>query len=126
MVVFSVEDWLCRCYNHDVRKLFEYRFSHKLVFTTISELLKKDAGLHVKKQALRLMYLVLNCKFPPITSSSSSCALLFQLFLQSLYVDSISLLCLLSSFYREIMALKIIYYKAIVYYLLNRDLATQK
>ncbi|KAH1161051.1 hypothetical protein GYH30_000108 [Glycine max] len=37
------------------------RFSQKIVFETISELLKKDAGLSVKKHALRLLYLVLNC-----------------------------------------------------------------
>ncbi|XP_061343097.1 protein SENSITIVE TO UV 2 [Gastrolobium bilobum] len=37
------------------------QFSQKIVFKTISELLKKDAGLRVKKHALRLLYLVLNC-----------------------------------------------------------------
>ncbi|KAG5013638.1 hypothetical protein JHK86_025899 [Glycine max] len=37
------------------------RFGQKIVFETISELLKKDAGLSVKKHALRLLYLVLNC-----------------------------------------------------------------
>ncbi|CAJ1931024.1 unnamed protein product [Sphenostylis stenocarpa] len=37
------------------------QFSQKIVFKTISELLKKDAGLCVKKHALRLLYLVLNC-----------------------------------------------------------------
>ncbi|XP_028247519.1 uncharacterized protein LOC114425004 isoform X2 [Glycine soja] len=36
-------------------------FGQKIVFETISELLKKDAGLSVKKHALRLLYLVLNC-----------------------------------------------------------------
>lgn len=36
-------------------------FSQNIVFKTISELLKKDAGLSVKKHALRLLYLVLNC-----------------------------------------------------------------
>ncbi|ESW30207.1 hypothetical protein PHAVU_002G133700 [Phaseolus vulgaris] len=37
------------------------QFSQKIVFKTISELLKKDAGLCVKKHTLRLLYLVLNC-----------------------------------------------------------------
>ncbi|KAK7407112.1 hypothetical protein VNO78_08755 [Psophocarpus tetragonolobus] len=37
------------------------QFSEKIVFKTISELLKKDAGLSVKKHALRLLYLVINC-----------------------------------------------------------------
>ncbi|KAL2348854.1 hypothetical protein Fmac_002854 [Flemingia macrophylla] len=37
------------------------QFSQKIVFKTISELLKKDAALAVKKHALRLLYLVLNC-----------------------------------------------------------------
>ncbi|KAL5099885.1 hypothetical protein RYX36_004212 [Vicia faba] len=37
------------------------QFSQNTVFKTISELLKKDAGLRVKKKTLRLLYLVLNC-----------------------------------------------------------------
>nr|KYP54432.1 hypothetical protein KK1_000620 [Cajanus cajan] len=37
------------------------QFSQKIVFKTISELLKKNAGLSVKKHGLRLLYLVLNC-----------------------------------------------------------------
>ncbi|WJX56243.1 hypothetical protein P8452_41916 [Trifolium repens] len=37
------------------------RFSQNTVFKTISELLKKDAGLRVRKKILRLLYLVLNC-----------------------------------------------------------------
>ncbi|CAL5188425.1 unnamed protein product [Lathyrus oleraceus] len=37
------------------------QFNQNKVFKTISELLKKDAGLHVKKKTLRLLYLVLNC-----------------------------------------------------------------
>ncbi|GAU49031.1 hypothetical protein TSUD_236880 [Trifolium subterraneum] len=36
-------------------------FSQNTVFKTISELLKKDAGLRVRKKTLRLLYLVLNC-----------------------------------------------------------------
>ncbi|KAK2427580.1 protein SENSITIVE TO UV [Trifolium repens] len=36
-------------------------FSQNTVFKTISELLKKDAGLRVRKKILRLLYLVLNC-----------------------------------------------------------------
>ncbi|OIV94426.1 hypothetical protein TanjilG_25488 [Lupinus angustifolius] len=35
--------------------------SQKIVFETISELLKKEAGLLVRKHALKLLYLVLNC-----------------------------------------------------------------
>ncbi|CAL0331611.1 unnamed protein product [Lupinus luteus] len=35
--------------------------SQKIVFKTISELLKKGAGLLVRKHALKLLYLVLNC-----------------------------------------------------------------
>lgn len=38
------------------------KFSQNTVFKTISELLKKDAGLRVKEKTLRLLYLVLNCK----------------------------------------------------------------
>lgn len=34
-----------------------------MAFDTISQLLKKDAGLCVKKHALRLLHLLLNCKF---------------------------------------------------------------
>ncbi|CAK8540291.1 unnamed protein product [Lathyrus sativus] len=37
------------------------QFNQDTVFKTISELLKKDAGLRVKKKTLRLLYLVLNC-----------------------------------------------------------------
>ncbi|KAK7367026.1 hypothetical protein VNO80_09032 [Phaseolus coccineus] len=37
------------------------QFSQKIVFKTISQLLKKDAGLCVKKHTLRFLYLVLNC-----------------------------------------------------------------
>ncbi|CAJ2647094.1 unnamed protein product [Trifolium pratense] len=36
-------------------------FCQNTVFKTISELLKKDAGLRVRKKTLRLLYLVLNC-----------------------------------------------------------------
>ncbi|KAK2373723.1 protein SENSITIVE TO UV [Trifolium repens] len=36
-------------------------FSQNTVFKTISELLKKDAGLRVRKKILKLLYLVLNC-----------------------------------------------------------------
>ncbi|XP_057448701.1 protein SENSITIVE TO UV 2 [Lotus japonicus] len=37
------------------------QFSQKIVFKTISEFLKEDAGLRVRNHALRLLYLVLNC-----------------------------------------------------------------
>ncbi|XP_027362860.1 uncharacterized protein LOC113870469 [Abrus precatorius] len=48
---------LLRCNAYFERE----QFSKKTVFKTICELLKKDAGLPVKKHALRLLYLVLNC-----------------------------------------------------------------
>jgi len=53
-----------------MRNLLEYRFSQNTVFKTISELLKKGAGLRVQEKTLRLLYLVLNCKCSPITNSS--------------------------------------------------------
>lgn len=64
---FGAED---RYYHYAMINLLEYRFCQNTVFKTISELLKKDAGLRVKKKTLRLLYLVVNCKFSPITNSS--------------------------------------------------------
>ncbi|KAK0590837.1 hypothetical protein LWI29_032316 [Acer saccharum] len=37
------------------------KFGQPLVFDNISQLLKKEAGLHVQKEALHLLYLLLNC-----------------------------------------------------------------
>ncbi|MED6114540.1 hypothetical protein PIB30_081207 [Stylosanthes scabra] len=37
------------------------QFNQKILFKTISGLLKKDAGLMVRRHALKLLYLVLNC-----------------------------------------------------------------
>ncbi|KAK3182916.1 hypothetical protein Dsin_030202 [Dipteronia sinensis] len=37
------------------------KFGQPLVFDNISQLLKKEAGFHVQKEALHLLYLLLNC-----------------------------------------------------------------
>ncbi|TXG54217.1 hypothetical protein EZV62_019473 [Acer yangbiense] len=37
------------------------KFGQPLVFDNISKLLKKEAGLHVQKEALHLLYVLLNC-----------------------------------------------------------------
>lgn len=38
------------------------KFGQKLVFENISQLLNKEAGVQVQKEAVHLLYLLLNCK----------------------------------------------------------------
>ncbi|KAJ0053951.1 hypothetical protein Pint_03531 [Pistacia integerrima] len=47
------------------------RFGQKLVLKSISQLLKHEAGLYVQKEALRLLYLLLNCKPHHVVASVS-------------------------------------------------------
>jgi len=65
VLLLKIDLWRYRVY---AKSLCEHRFSQKILFETISELLKKDAGLCVKKHTLRLLYLVLNCKLPLLTN----------------------------------------------------------
>lgn len=40
-----------------------FRYVEVVDFHNVSQLLRKDSGLRVQKQAVHLVYLLLNCKF---------------------------------------------------------------
>lgn len=52
-----------------------FRYAEVVIFHNVSQLLRKDSGLRVQKQAVHLVYLLLNCKFALLCLAQQSSSL---------------------------------------------------
>lgn len=52
-----------------------FRYAEVVNFHNVSQLLRKDSGLRVQKQAVHLVYLLLNCKFALLCVTQESWSL---------------------------------------------------